>query len=301
MTPGLVGFGLALLAAYGVFLLWTGFVFGWRGVGPSTRTAPGRSRRAQLEDALVQAGLERIGLTEFLAVAAVLFVVGAGLTWVVLPGVAAPAVVGLVASSFPVLSARARRHRRVELARDAWPRLIEEVRIQAVSLGRSIPQALFVVGQRAPGEMRPAFEAAHREWLISTDFDRTLAVLKDRLADPTADAVCETLLIAHQVGGTDVGRRLTALIEDRVLDLQGRKDARARQAGARFARWFVLAVPVGMALVGQTIAGGRGAYTSPGAQVMVLLALAMIAGCWVWAGRLMALPTEERVFYDRED
>ena len=66
--------------------------------------------------------------------------------------------------------------------------MIEEIRILTGSRGRSIPQALFEVGRRGPVELRPAFAAAQREWLLSTDFDRTLKVLKDRLADPTAPA-----------------------------------------------------------------------------------------------------------------
>ena len=54
-------------------------------------------------------------------------------------------------------------------------------------------------------------------------------------ADPTADATFETLLVAHELGGTDLGRRLTDLASDRLADVHARKDARARQAGARFA------------------------------------------------------------------
>jgi tight adherence protein B len=297
MTGQVVAFLLALVVGYGVFLLYTAMAFGWRGLGPSAHPRPRRPRH-RLHDFLVQAGFERVGVGEFVAVAAVLFIVGAAVGWALFTGVVAPVVIGLAAAWFPVVSARTRRARRLEQARDAWPRLIEEIRIQSVSLGRSIPQALFLVGRRAPEDMQPAFRAAEREWLISTDFDRTLGVLKAHLADPTADAVCETLLIAHQVGGTDVDRRLAALIDDRILDLQGRKDARAKQAGARFARAFVLVVPLGMALVGQSIAEGRDAYGTTGAQVAVLVALAIIAVCWLWAGRLMALPQEERVFYD---
>jgi tight adherence protein B len=292
-----IGFVLAVVAAYGVFLVYTAAALGWRGVGPST-TSVRRGSRHRLEDYLVQAGLDRVGVGEFVAVAVALFVVGALVAWALFGGVLPSVVVGLAAAWFPVVSARTRRARRLDQARDAWPRLIEEIRIQAVSLGRSLPQALFVVGRRAPTEMRPAFDAAHREWLISTDFDRTLAVLKAQLADPTADAVCETLLIAHEVGGTDVDRRLAALLDDRILDLQGRKDARAKQAGARFARAFVLLVPLGMALVGQSIAEGRVAYGTPAAQLAIVVALGLVAACWVWAGRLMALPEEERVFFD---
>lgn len=298
MSPGLVGFLLAMAGAYGVYLLWTALAFGWRGLAPTATSATGgqrTSRRTRLEDYLVQAGVDRLGVKEFLAVSIGMFVIGA-LIGLALFNAFAAVVVGLAFATIPILSANARRAKRLDRARDSWPRMIEEIRLQAVSLGRSIPQALFAVGRRAPEEMQSAFDAAHREWLISTDFDRTLEVLKAQLADPTADAVCETLLIAHEVGGTDVDRRLQALLDDRILDLQGRKDARARQAGARFARVFVLLVPLGMALVGQTIAAGRDAYQGTGPTIAITVALGIIALCWWWAGRLMRLPAEQRVF-----
>jgi tight adherence protein B len=157
---------------------------------------------------------------------------------------------------------------------------------------------LFEVGRRCPEELRPAFEAAHREWLISTDFARTVDVLKAGLADPTADAACETLLVAHELGGSDLDRRLEALIEDRIQDTQGRKDATAKQAGVRFARRFVLIVPVGMALAGLSVGNGRAAYGTVTGQLAVVAAVGMVILCWVWAGRIMRLPEEQRVFHE---
>ncbi len=164
------------------------------------------------------------------------------------------------------------------------------------SAGRSVPQALFEVGRRGPVELRPAFAAAEREWLLSTDFERTLDTLKARLADPTADIACETLLVAHQLGGTDLDRRLAALADDRVTDTQGRKDALARQAGARFARWFTVLVPIGMALVGMSIGDGRAAYATGYGQALVVVALLLTIGCWAAATHIMRLPDEQRVF-----
>ena len=174
--------------------------------------------------------------------------------------------------------------------------MIEEMALLTGSLGRSVPQALFEVGARGPEEMRGAFEAARREWMLTTDFARTVAVLKARLADATADAACETLLVAPEVGGTDLERRLAALVDDRVADVQGRKDAVARQAGVRFARRFVLLVPVGMALAGLSIGNGREAFSTPGGQLAALLGVGVVIACWLWSGRIMRLPDEERVF-----
>lgn len=285
---------LAVCAGLGVYLLYTALAFGWSGL--RIGAVPRRRRTHRLDQWLAQAGLHGIDRRELATVVAVFAVAGATVGALLFAGVVPAAVAGMFAGSFPVAAARRRRANRRAAGQEAWPRLIEEMRILTGSVGRSIPQALFEVGRDAPEELRDAFAVAHREWLLSTDFTKTLCVLKEGLADPTADVVCETLLVAHELGGSGLDRRLEALAEDRRADLFDRKDALARQAGARFARAFVLVVPLGMALVGLTIGNGRDAYRTPMGQVAVAVALSLLAACWLWASRLMRLPDDERIF-----
>jgi tight adherence protein B len=284
----------ALMAAAGVYLCWTNLALGWTGWGLGPQMA-GATRRRTVADRMASAGLGDVRPGELAVATAVLLVGGWGVAWVLFGGTVVPALVGMVSAGTPVAAARRRRQRQLESAREAWPRLIEEIRLATGSLGRSLPQALVALGPRGPEELRPAFAAAQREWFLTTDFSRTVAVLKAELADPTADVVCETLLVAHELGGTDVDRRLQALAEDRTEDLQQRRDARARQAGARFARRFVIGVPVGMAVAGLSIGDGRAAFASAPGQAAVVVAVVLMAVCWVWAGRTMRLPDEERV------
>jgi tight adherence protein B len=289
---------LALAASYGVYLVYTAVVYGWTGVAP--RPVPAVRRRPvgdRLRDWMVQAGLGDTRPRELAGVVGAVFLLGAVVAWAIFGAIWAALAGGAFAATFPVAATRSRRDRRRALAQEAWPRLIEEIRIKTTSLGRSIPQAVLEVGMTAPEEMRPAFEAARREWLISTDFDRTLAVLKDRLADATADTVCETLLVAHEIGGNEIDRCLNALVDDRVMDVQGRKDARSKQAGARFTRVFVIIMPVGMALIGLRIGSGRAAFQTSIGQVLVMAGIACMALCWVWASAIMRLPQEERIFH----
>jgi tight adherence protein B len=288
---------LALLAAAGSHFLVSAVLGGRRHLLPQRRTDRQRFtllRRAR--DWLIQAGLVDVRLSEFAVVSGALFAVTLVVGWVFLGGLVPALALGAAAATAPFQLYRARRAARLSRAQESWPRLIEEIRIHTLSLGRSVPQAVFEAGLRAPAELRPAFEAAHREWLLSVDFARTLDILRAQLADPTADAACETLLVAHEVGGTDLGRRLEALAEDRLQDALGRKDAHAKQAGVRFARRFVLVVPAGMTLAGSLIGTGRAAYASTTGQIVVLAAVALVAGCWVWAGRYLRLPEAQRVF-----
>lgn len=292
----MTGLLLAVLGGLGVFYLYTAFALGWTGVQPGPKPTEKQQRVDRTQQWLIQAGLEGVQLDQFLVAIAVLFVLGAAIAFAIFGGAVPALILGGFAATIPVASYRLRRRRRIDKAHEAWPHMIEEIRILTGAAGRSVPQALFDVGRRAPEELRPAFDAAHREWLLTTDFDQTLTVLKSRMADPTADVTCETLLIAHQLGGTDLDQRLAALAEDRVTDTQGRKDAVARQAGARFARWFTIIVPIGMALVGMSIGNGRTAYQTFWGQIMVVIALFITLVCWAWATWIMRLPQERRVF-----
>lgn len=287
----------ALLAAAGTYLLVTAGRPG-RAAGRSRFDgAARRRRRRQARDQwLTQAGLADVALGEFCGVMAVLALLGGALGVALFGSPLPAAVAALAAATTPIGMYRNRRRARRERGAQEWPRLIEELRVRATTLGRSLPQALFEVGASAPAPLRPAFEAAQREWLISTDFASSLEVMKAQLADPTADLICETLLIAHELGGTDLGARLLALAEDRQLDITSRKDALAKQAGVRFARRFVLVVPLGMAAAGSMIGTGRRAYGTDVGQLMVVGAMALMAVCWWWAGRFLRLPEARRVF-----
>ncbi len=288
---------IGCVGALGVFYLYTS-VLGWRGarLGPARRSDRPTRPHTTATEWLRQAGIADATPAQFitveLAVALVAMLCAFAVFGAPLPALA----IGLFAATAPVAAYRSRRIALRDQSREAWPRLIEEVRVQTSSLGRSIPVALIEVGKGAPTEpMREAFADAGREWSLTTDFGRMIRVLKDRLADPTADATCETLLFAHELGGTDLDRRLRALIDDRLMDMEERRDARSRQSGVRFARWFTLFVPFGMALSGLSIGDGRESFRTPTGQFGVLVAVLLTAACWLWASRIMRVPEVQRV------
>jgi len=282
----------AILTVSGGYLIYSSV----RSRSATPRTAAAISLDERFRSWAREAGLGAVRPAEFAAAVIVVFVAGGLAAYALFGGVLPAVATGAALATSPLATYKARRRARLAEAAEAWPRILEELRLQIGSLGRSVPQALFETGRRVPEEWRPAFGAAEREWLLTTDFHRTASILKERLADPTADAICETLLVAHEFGGSDVDARLADLIEDRVLDLQGRKDAVSRQAGLRFARRFVLIVPVGMAAAGMAIGTGRAAYGTPGGQVAIVVAVASVALCWLWSSRLMRMPAEPRVF-----
>ena len=274
----------ALLAASGVYLL-------------TQRSQPTRrTERHRLLDWMRQSGVDGVRASEFVIVELTVFATTTMMIWFLFGAIVPAVAAGLGALAAPLAVYRNRRSRLRDHARNAWPTLIEELRLQVGTLGRSVPAALLDVGRKSATEpMRAAFEAAHREWLLTTDFTRVVVMLQERLADPTADTIFETLLVANEIGGTDIDRRLARLLADRQIDLRHRHEAISRQSGVKFARWFVLIVPFAMALVGLSIGDGRAAYQEPTGQVVGGLAVTFVGLCWWWSAVILRLPDDRRV------
>ena len=151
----MTGLLVALCAAAGTYYLYTALVLGWRGLclaPPAAR--PARDRR-RASDWLVQAGIGDVSVRQFVLVTGALTALGA-VAGLALFGGAMPAlVVALCAGAAPLASYRVRRQRLRATAQEAWPRLIEEIRIRTSGLGRSVPQALFEAGSgRRPASVR---------------------------------------------------------------------------------------------------------------------------------------------------
>lgn len=151
----MAGLLVALVGAYGVYLVYSAYAFGWTGLAPGRPpTGQPPRRRTSIESWLVQAGLDGVKPSEFASVMALLFLIGGALAYGLFGGVLPALVCGAFASTFPPAAYRTQRERRRRQARDAWPRLIEEIRLLTGGAGRSIPQAVLEVGRRSPPELQ---------------------------------------------------------------------------------------------------------------------------------------------------
>ena len=74
-----------------------------------------------------------------------------------------------------------------------------------VRAGLALPEALSQLAIRGPVELRPAFAAFGHDYRTSGRFAVSLDRLKERLSDPVGDRLVESLRIAREVGGSDLG------------------------------------------------------------------------------------------------
>jgi tight adherence protein B len=284
-----MGVVVGLLLGIGLFCVWWSF---WVPAAKRPRTPGGRYDRAL--DTMNQAGLESVSLRT-------LAVTCAGLGLATFAGALAVSGVPAIAACFavmatwsPVAVVRGRARRRRQRLRDVWPEVVDNL-TSGVRAGLSLPEALAQIADRGPEPLRPAFAAFAVDYRTSGRFGDALDALKERLADPVADRICEALRITREVGGTDLGRLLRSLSAFLREDARTRAELEGRQSWTVYAARLAVAAPWLVLALLATRSESVAAYARP-AGVAVL---AVGAASTVLAYRLMVrigrLPEEARV------
>jgi tight adherence protein B len=282
-----VGAFLGLLLGLGLVLVWRS---GPR--APQRTQRPGLAR--QLDDLLREAGVEGVSPAQLLGASA-----GVGLVVAVLVlGASRVPVLALAFGAFgallPFALVRRRRAQRTLELREVWPEAVDNL-ASGVRAGLSLPEALAQLGVRGPEQLRPAFQRFGEDHRATGRFSDCLDTLKTTLADPVGDRVVESLRLAREVGGTDLGRLLRTLSTFLREDARTRAELQSRQGWTVNAARLALAAPWLMLLLLSTHGEAVEAYNTAAGALVLLLG----GGCSVVAYavmlRIAKLPDERRV------
>lgn len=248
----------------------------------------------ELRDHLTQAGYSSVTPGNVVAGSVVLFVVAFVLVLALTRVVPISLCFSLMAGAIPLSLVRMRARKRRNKLRDLWPDVVDNI-TSGVRAGLALPEALSQLAVRGPAELRPAFAAFAEDYRTTGRFHDCLDRLKDRLSDPVGDRIVESLRIAREVGGSDLGKLLRTLSSFLREDARTRSELETRQSwtvnAARLAAgapWVVLGL---LALNGSSLA----AYASPTGWAVLAVGAALCVVAYramVWIGRL---PEEERV------
>jgi tight adherence protein B len=227
---------LGLTLGIGVVL--TMAPFAWpRSAKPSGPVA-GFDQR--MRDRLTQAELQRVSPAMVLVVSGLLGA-ASGLLVLALLQVLALAIAAAVVAAFTpaiVIDARARSRRKA--TRVVWPDVVDHL-VSAVRSGLALPDGVVTLAHSGPVITRSAFAAFEERYRATGNFALCLDELKERLADPVADRILETLRMSREVGGselTTVLRNLGAYLRQ---EAAVRSEVEARQS------WVVNAARLGVA------------------------------------------------------
>ncbi|WP_394552488.1 type II secretion system F family protein [Agromyces sp. MMS24-JH15] len=280
---------LGALLGTGLLLLLSPVLWPERGARAS-RTGSGRIR-----DELQLAGLGHVPLPAIGLVAAVLAAVVAaivhaifGLPVLTLSGGA----LGLLIVPFLV-------HRRAERRRAAnravWPEVVDHL-VASVRAGMSLPDGVAALAELGPSATRADFAAFEADFRRTADFGLALDRLKERLADPIADRLIETLRMAREVGGTELPTVLRGLARSLREDASVRGEVHARQSWIRNAARLGVAAPWLLLLLLASKPETLEAYDSTAGSILLLVGVAVSLLAYRAMIALGRLPAERRWF-----
>jgi tight adherence protein B len=247
-----------------------------------------------LRDELVQAGYESTGPRVLLSACVIGLVLVTLLVYATTQVLPVALCFGAMAGYPPLALVRVRARRRRASLRDLWPDAVDNI-ASGVRAGLALPEALAQLGRRGPEELRPAFREFAEDYRATGRFHDSLDRLKSRLSDPVGDRLVESLRIAREVGGSDLGRLLRTLSAFLREDGRTRAELETRQGWTVNAARLAVAAPWIVLAMLSTRPESIQAYRT-GTGVMVLL---FGAGVSLAAYRIMVrlgrLPEDERV------
>jgi tight adherence protein B len=159
----------------------------------------------------------------------------------------------------------------------------------------SLPDGLSAIGERGPAELRAPFARFGTAYRASGRFGDCLDSLKRELADPVGDRVCETVRVAREVGGSDLGTVLRTLSELLRSDARTRAELETRQGWIVNAARLAVAAPWLVLLLLGTQSTTLQAYDSAGGTVLLGVGAAVCLVAYRVMLRIGRLPEARRV------
>lgn len=283
-----MGLLIGLMLGVGLFLLAIG-----GSTGSRTRTARPK-RSSSTARLLMAADIRSVSARQFIAATAV----GTLLTFLVVMAISSAvpvaAAFGLFAAMAPRSYLRRRAARRRALRSEAWPDAVDNL-VSAVRAGLSLPEALAGLAVSGPAELREPFARFGRMYEATGSFAVCLERLAQDLADPVGDRVVDALLIAREVGGSDLGNLLRTLARFLREDARTRGEVEARQSWTVNAARVALAAPWVVLLLLASQSTTIAAYNSAAGAAVLLIGGGVSYGAYRLMRRIGQLPTDHRL------
>jgi len=283
-----VGALLGLTAGLGLLLIWRS------GPRAPQRVSTRPSWTTRRRELLRQAGVEGVGPVQLVGAQALCAVLAFVIVAAITRTVAVAGSFAIFGALLPVVVVRRLRQRRQTALRELWPEAIDHL-ASAVRAGMSLPEGLAALAVRGPSELRPPFARFAAAYRASGRFNDCLDALKDDLADPVGDRVCETVRVAREVGGSDLGTVLRTLSELLRADPRTRAELETRQGWIVNAARLAVAAPWAVLLLLGTQSETLTAYDSAGGTLLLAIGAAVCLVAYRFMLRIGRLPEERRV------
>jgi tight adherence protein B len=244
---------------------------------------------------LAQAGLPRVTVATFVVVSLVVALAAATVVFALVPVAALAVAAGVFALALPgvLVVQRARARRRA--TRVVWPDVVDHL-VSAVRSGQALPDSVMTLAHAGQRDTREPFRAFEADYRATGNFALCLTQLKDRLGDPVADRILETLRMSREVGGSELTLVLRNLAAYLRQEAAIRSEVEARQSWVINAARLGVAAPWIVLLLLATRPEAAAAYNTAAGGLLIVGGLAVSVVAYRLMVRLGRILEEKRWF-----
>ncbi len=252
--------------------------------GPSTRVVRGW---------LDECGLSGVPTGTIVAVLGVLALVAAGIVAALVPVPVMAPVAAVAGVAIPLAALDGARTRRRASAEQCWPDVLDAIRM-AVRAGAALDDALTAASSHVPRDWAEDWKRVIVDISRGGSVATALLSFRASRAESIADRVVEALILAHELGGTELPHILDDLARSVRDELRIRRDGTSRQSWVRHTARLAALAPWVVVFLLASRPENREAFSSASGTALLVGCAGATLVAYLMMSALGRLPTPPR-------
>jgi tight adherence protein B len=207
---------------------------------------------------------------------------------------------GIFAAIFIFIAQQRGESKRNAAIHGACPELID-ILISGVQSGLSLNESLVGLAVRGPDIFKREFHEFAESLYAQGDFNKALIEVKESLAHPSFDQIIEALVIARELGGSELLTILRLLGKFIREDLALRREIEVKQNWIKNSAHLSAAAPWILLLLLSTQPATSQAFSTPTGVLILCVGLGLTALAYLWMNSLSRIPVPNRIFIDQSE
>ena len=199
----------------------------------------------------------------------------------------------------PIQIERSKRSKFADELSHAWPEVIDQL-VSGIQSGLSLSECVIALSLRGPRVSRKVFSTIAELHIRGVSFNDSMLEFKKICKSMEADLIAESLIVARNLGGRDVGIILRLLGEYFRENLALREEINAKHGWIKNSAILASLAPWILLIILSSQESTRTTYTSVSGLFILLCGAGLTLTAFLWMNIVGRIPVVPRLFAVKE-
>ena len=199
----------------------------------------------------------------------------------------------------PIQIERSKRSKFADELSQAWPEVIDQL-VSGIQSGLSLSESVVALSLRGPRVSRKVFSTVAELHIRGMSFNDSMLEFKNICKSMEADLIAESLMVARNLGGRDVGIVLRLLGEYFRENLALREEIKAKHGWIKNSAILASLAPWILLIILSSQESTRTTYASVSGLLVLLCGAGLTLTAFLWMHIVGRIPVVPRLFAIKE-